>query len=331
MATIGVIGAGAWGTALAQNFASHDHDVKLWARDLALADDINLTRQNRIYLRDIPLHQKIKAQNDLADTCAADIILLTVPAQHLRGVMTKAVPHIHHNIPVIVCSKGIELETGKLMSDVVGDLLPASMVGVLSGPNFAHEVAKGLPAAATLASIYNTKILPVRDTLSNQRFRIYTTNDVVGTEVGGAVKNVIAIVCGIIAGRNLGENARAAAVTRGLHEIARLAEAMGGRRETLMGLSGIGDLILTCSSMQSRNFSLGYALGQGKSLPSILEERRGVTEGIPTAAAVMQLAARFKAEMPLVGAVHACLNGTLGVEDALQQLMERPAKDELGR
>ncbi|QQG36762.1 MAG: NAD(P)-dependent glycerol-3-phosphate dehydrogenase [Micavibrio aeruginosavorus] len=331
MTTIGVIGAGAWGTALAQNFASHGHDVKLWARDPALADDINLTRQNRIYLRDINLHPQVKAQSDLANTCAADIILLAVPAQHLRGVLTKAASHIHHSIPVIVCSKGIELETGKLMSDVAGDLLPASMIGVLSGPNFAHEVAKGLPAAATLASVYNTKILPVRDTLSNQRFRIYTTNDVVGTEVGGAVKNVIAIICGIVAGRNLGENARAAAVTRGLHEIARLAEAMGGRRETLMGLSGIGDLILTCSSMQSRNFSLGYALGQGKSLQSILDERRGVTEGIPTAAAVVRIATRFKTEMPLVSAVHACLNGTLGVEDALRQLMERPAKDELGR
>lgn len=331
MAIIGIIGAGAWGTALAQNFASHGHEVKLWARDPALADDIHLTRQNRLYLRDIHLHPQIKAQNDLADTCNADILLLVVPAQHLRAVLTKAAPQIKPAVPVIVCSKGIEVETGKLMSDVASDLLPASMIGVLSGPNFAHEVAQGLPAAATLASIYNTKILPVRDILSNPRFRIYTTNDVVGTEVGGAVKNVIAIVCGIIAGRNLGENARAAAVTRGLHEIARLAESMGGRRETLMGLSGIGDLILTCSSMQSRNFSLGYALGQGKALQAILDERRGVTEGIATAEAVMQLATRFKAEMPLISAVHACLQGTLSIDDAMQRLMERPAKDELGR
>lgn len=324
MTTIGVIGAGAWGTALAQSFASNGKDVTLWARDASLADDINLAHQNRKYLPGIQLHPNISATTDLVAICACDILLPVVPAQHLRSVLQIAAPHIKINKPLIICAKGVEMETGKLMSDIASDLIPMAMIGVLSGPNFAHEVARGLPAAATLASIYNTKIIPVRDELASHNFRLYATNDVIGTEIGGAVKNVIAIICGIIAGKNLGENTRAAVVTRGLHEMAKLAEAMGGKRETLMGLSGIGDLLLTCSSMQSRNFSLGHALGEGKSLSSILGSRHGVTEGVPTAEAVVKLAKQYNVDMPLVTAANMCLQGTLSVESAMQQLLSRP-------
>ena len=324
MTTIGVIGAGAWGTALAQSFARNGKHVMLWSRDAALADDINITRQNRKYLTGIDLHPAIKATPDLAAVCKADILLPVVPAQHLRSVLQIAKSHIANETPVIVCAKGIEIETGKLMSDIAGDILPAAMIAVLSGPNFAHEVARGLPAAATMASIYKTMMDPVRDELASKTFRIYSGHDIVGVEVGGAVKNVIAIICGIVAGKGLGENARAAVVTRGLHEMARLAEAMGGKRETLMGLSGIGDLLLTCSSMQSRNFSLGYALGQGQRLDSILGSRQGVTEGVPTTEAVANLATNFKIDMPLVMAAHAVLKGKINVDEATKQLLDRP-------
>lgn len=324
MSTIGVIGAGAWGTALAQSFARNGKPVALWARDAALADDINLTRQNRKYLPGLQLHPDIKATTDLSAVCQCNIVVPVVPAQHLRSILQLARADIGNDKPVIICAKGIEIETGRLMSDIAGDLLPTAMIGVLSGPNFAHEVAQGLPAAATLASIYHTRLIKVRDELASKTLRLYASNDVIGTEVGGAVKNVIAIICGIVAGKNLGENARAAVVTRGLHEMARLAEGLGGKRETLMGLSGIGDLLLTCSSMKSRNFSLGHALGQGESLPRILQARAGVTEGIPTAQAVVALAERLRIEMPLTSAVHQVLQGHMSVDDAVHQLLDRP-------
>lgn len=324
MSTIGVIGAGAWGTALAQSFARNGKPVVLWARDAALADDINLTRQNRKYLPGLQLHPDIKATTDLSAVCQCNIVVPVVPAQHLRSILQLARADIGNDKPVIICAKGIEIETGRLMSDIAGDLLPTAMIGILSGPNFAHEVAQGLPAAATLASIYHTRLIKVRDELASKTLRLYASNDVIGTEVGGAVKNVIAIICGIVAGKNLGENARAAVVTRGLHEMARLAEGLGGKRETLMGLSGIGDLLLTCSSMKSRNFSLGHALGQGESLPRILQARAGVTEGIPTAQAVVALAERLRIEMPLTSAVHQVLQGHMSVDDAVHQLLDRP-------
>lgn len=324
MTTIGIIGSGAWGTALAQNFASNGKKVLLWARDVAMADDINITRQNRKYLPGISLHPDIKATGNLTDVCKADIILPVVPAQYLRSVLTLAKSDIAADKPVVVCAKGIEISTGKLMLEVTDEILPMAMTGFLSGPNFAHEIAQGLPAAATLASIYNTKFKPVRDELASTKFRLYTTNDVIGTQVGGAVKNVIAIICGVVAGKGLGENARAAVVTRGLHEMGNLAEVLGGRRETLTGLSGIGDLLLTCSSMQSRNFSLGFKMGSGQSAREILGSRQGVTEGVPTAEALTALAQKFKIDMPLVTAAHGCLSGACTIEQAMEQLLNRP-------
>lgn len=324
MTTIGVIGSGAWGTALAQSFARHAHDVMLWARDPGLADTINTGHINTLYLPEQPLHRKVVATHDLVAVCAADILVPVVPAQYMRAVLEQMAGHIRPGQPVVICAKGIEISTGKLMSQVAAETLPGALIAILSGPNFAHEVAKGLPAAATLACSVPEKITAVRDALAGKSFRLYLSNDVVGTQIGGAVKNVIAIVCGIVAGRNMGENARAAVVTRGLHEMARLAEALGGSRETLMGLSGIGDLILTCSSMQSRNFSLGFALGEGKKLDEILAERHGITEGVPTAEALVKLAKEKNIDMPIVAALHHCLNGEMKIDDAIHALMDRP-------
>ncbi len=324
MITIGIIGAGAWGTALAQSLAKNDRKVILWARDPALAETINVEHANPAYLHDIVLHDNIFATSDMASVCSAQIIVLVVPAQYLRATLAQATPSIAAGKPVIICSKGIEISSGKLMSEIAGEIIPQALSGILSGPNFAHEIAVGLPAAATLACADLKKIVPVRDALASKTFRLYLSGDVIGTQVGGAVKNVIAIVCGIVAGRGLGENARAAVVTRGLHEMGRLAEALGGDRETLMGLSGIGDLILTCTSMKSRNFSLGYRLGQGHALHDILHERHGVTEGVPTANALVTLAHQHRVEMPIVETLNHCLNGTLDIDRAIQTLLERP-------
>lgn len=328
MTTIGVIGAGAWGTALAQSFAKNGNAVILWARDPALAETINATHTNQNYLPGQSLNEKIIATSDIAAACAADILVPVVPAQYLRETLEKMAPYIAPGKPIVICAKGIEISTGKLMSHLAEEILPGAMIAVLSGPNFAHEVAQGLPAAATLACADANRIIPVRNALASKIFRLYVSDDVIGTQIGGAVKNVIAIVCGIVAGRNLGENTRAAVVTRGLHEMARLAETMGGKRETLMGLSGIGDLILTCSSMQSRNFSLGYALGQGKSLKDILNERHGVTEGVPTAQALASLAKAKGIDMPIVQALHAILSGRLDIDSAIEALLDRPLQAE---
>ena len=324
MTTIGVIGSGAWGTALAQSFARHGHAVTLWARDPGLAEAINAHHINKLYLPDHPLHHNITATNDLGLTCTSDILVPVVPAQYLRAVLDQMKPYIQPKHPLVICAKGIEISTGKLMSQVAAETLPDVLPAILSGPNFAHEVAKGLPAAATLACTDLDAITPVRDALASKPLRLYLSDDVIGTQIGGAVKNVIAIVCGIVAGRNMGENARAAVVTRGLHEMARLAAAMGGNRETLMGLSGIGDLILTCSSMQSRNFSLGFALGEGKKLDEILAERHGITEGVPTAEALVKLAKEKNIDMPIVASLHHCLSGEMKIDAAIHALMDRP-------
>lgn len=328
MTTIGIIGAGAWGTAIAQTLAKNDRKVILWARDSTLAEAINVEHVNAAYLPDVTLHEAIFATSDMTSVCSAEILVPVVPAQHLRATLELAAPHITPGKPVVICSKGIEISTGMMMSQVAADLIPHALIGILSGPNFAQEIAMGLPAAATLACTDLEKMMVVRDALASKTFRLYLSDDVIGTQIGGAVKNVIAIVCGIIAARGLGENARAALVTRGLHEMARLATALGGKRETLMGLSGIGDLILTCSSMHSRNFSLGHALGENKNLKTILAERHGVTEGVPTAEALLVLAAQHNIDMPIVEALHNCLQGKMDIDTAMRALLERPMPTE---
>jgi glycerol-3-phosphate dehydrogenase (NAD(P)+) len=326
---IGIVGAGAWGTALAQAAIGAGREVVLWAREPALVETINRDHENTDYLPGVPLDPKLRATGDLAEAAAADSVLLVTPAQHLREVSGTLAPHLAENVSIVVCAKGIEQRTGALMTEVLAETLPGRPRAVLSGPTFAAEVARGLPTAVTLAAEDSVLGAALVIALGSSRFRPYLSDDPVGAEIGGAVKNVIAIACGIVAGRRLGDNARAALITRGLAEVVRLGLVKGGRSETLMGLSGLGDLTLTCSALQSRNFSLGAALGEGRALDEILAERRSVAEGVFSAAAVTELAERSGIEMPIVAAVDAVLNHGAEIDATIEGLLARPFRAEL--
>lgn len=329
MQRIGIVGAGGWGTALAVAARQAGREVLLWARDPALAVAINRQGRNEPYLPNVPL-TGIRAISDLADLNLCDVLLLVVPAQYLRFTCRALRPHLGEGIPLVLCAKGIELTSGLMMSDVVAAELPAARLAVLSGPTFASEVGRGLPTAVTLAAPDQDLAHSLAQALGGPSFRPYITDDLIGAEIGGAIKNVLAIACGVVEGRGLGENARAALITRGLAELVRLAVAKGGRAATCMGLSGLGDLILTASSLQSRNFSLGVALGQGRSLGDVLGERRSVTEGVDTAAAVAQLASRLAVDMPICQAVAGLLRGDATVEATIAGLLARPFVGEIG-
>lgn len=327
---IGIVGAGAWGTALASAARRAQRDTVVWARDPAVAQRINGAHANPAYLPDITLDEAVRATSDLAQVAAADALLLVTPAQHLRAVSQNLAPHLPADRPIVVCAKGLEQPSGLLMSEVLAQTLPGRSVAVLSGPTFADEVARGLPTAVTLAAADPALGERLIAAIGSRTFRPYLSHDPIGTQIGGAVKNVIAIACGIVAGRQLGENARAALITRGLAEVGRLSLALGGRAETLMGLSGLGDLALTCTSMRSRNYSLGRALGEGRSRDEILGERRSVTEGVFSAAAVLARAQRHRIEMPITAAVDAILNRGAEIETAVAALLDRPFTVESG-
>lgn len=328
-ARIGVVGGGAWGTALALAALRAGRESLLWAREPTVVEAIRTGRENRDYLPGIPLSDALEATGDLADLATCDAVLLVSPAQHARTVAAGLARHLKPGAPVVICAKGIELDSHALMSDAVASALPAGTpVAVLSGPTFAAEVARGLPTAVTLACSDAKLGTALVEALGSRTFRPYRSDDVVGAQIGGAVKNVLAIACGVVEGRRLGDNARAALITRGLAEITRLALALGGRAETLMGLSGLGDLTLTCSSLQSRNMSLGAALGEGKTLAEILAGRRSVAEGVTTAAAVVGLAAKLGVDMPICAAVDAILNRGAGLDETIQGLLSRPFKGE---
>ena len=328
---LAIIGAGAWGTALAITARRAGSAVRLWAHEPEVTAALAERHENPVYLPGITIDAAIEATSDGAAAVAgASIVLLAVPAQHLRRVALALAPFIGADIPLVIATKGIEQGSGATMGEVLGDVLPGRPQAVLSGPTFAIEVARGLPTAVTLA----TRDEPLGDrlvaALGTPGFRPYVSDDPIGSEIGGSVKNVLAIACGIVAGRGLGDNARAALITRGLAEMVRLAVAKGGRRETLMGLSGLGDLTLTCTATQSRNCSLGAALGAGQSLAQILGGRRSVAEGVDTAAAVTELAARLGIDMPIVGAVDAILHHGAGIDATIQSLLTRPFRAEHG-
>jgi glycerol-3-phosphate dehydrogenase (NAD(P)+) len=328
MRRIGVIGAGAWGTALAMAAARAGAEVVLQAREPEVVESVNARHENSLFLPGIALDPAIHATASMTEAAQADALLLVTPAQHLRAACRALKPDLKPGVPVIICAKGIEIETGSLMSEAAEAELGSQPVAVLSGPTFAAEVAKGLPTAVTLAirdEVLGRRLLAA---LGGRTFRPYLSDDLVGAQVGGAVKNVLAIACGIVHGRSLGDNARAALITRGLAEIARLGARLGARAETLMGLSGLGDLTLTCSSLQSRNMSLGAALGQGRSLEEVLGERRSVAEGVFTARAVTKLAAEKGVDMPLCQAVDALLNQGADLDAIIDALMTRPFKAE---
>ncbi len=327
--SIGVIGGGAWGTALALAALRAGRPTLLWAREPAVVEAINTAHENRDYLPGVTLPAALRATGDWAEVAGCDAVLLVSPAQHLRSACGHLAPRLRAGVPVVICAKGIELDSHALMSEAAASALPAGTpLAVLSGPTFAAEVARGLPTAVTLACADDAIGAALVEALGSRTFRPYLSDDVIGSQIGGAVKNVLAIACGVVEGRKLGDNARAALITRGLAEITRLALSLGGRAETLMGLSGLGDLTLTCSSLQSRNMSLGAALGAGRSLPDILAERRSVAEGVYTAAAVVGLAKAKGVDMPICAAVDAILNHGAGLDDTIAGLLSRPFRGE---
>lgn len=329
MQRLAVIGAGAWGTALAVVGRRAGREVRLWALEPEVVVEINEHHRNTPFLPGVVLDPGIRATGDLRDAGTADIVLLVTPAQHMRVTCEKLKAFLAPNVPVVICSKGIERGTSALMTDVVAECLPGTPLMILSGPTFAKEVATGLPTAITLGATEPDLARKVAAAIGSPAFRPYVSTDIVGAEVGGAVKNVLAIGCGIVDGKGLGANGRAALLARGLAEIVRLAVARGGKRETLMGLSGLGDLVLTATSTQSRNYSLGVALGRGQTLEEVLGARRSVTEGVTTAEAVVTLAAKLGVDMPICAAIDQVLNHGASIDAMLKSLLERPLRDEV--
>jgi glycerol-3-phosphate dehydrogenase (NAD(P)+) len=326
--TMGVIGGGAWGTALAQTLRRAGREVLLWAREPDVVEEINDRHTNTPFLPGIPLDPALRATGNLAEIAGQSDVLMVAPAQHVRAVASSLARHLPAATPVVVCAKGVEQATGKLMAEVLAETLPAATPAVLSGPSFASDVARGLPAALTLATHEEALGRQLAERLGYRHFRLYWSSDVVGVQLGGAVKNVLAIAAGVVDGKGLGASAHAALVTRGFAELRRLGEALGARPDTLMGLSGLGDLLLTCGSPQSRNMSLGRALGQGQTLAAVLGGRRSVAEGVYTAGAVVRAATERGIELPICESVHGIVQGKLTVDQAIEALLSRPFKAE---
>ncbi len=326
--TVNIIGGGAWGTALAQVQASAGRKVTLWAREAAVVNAINMDGENTPFLPGVALSRNIHATSDLKAACGADILLLVVPAQYLRGILKEAGEGLLNGKTLVLCAKGIEIETGELLSTIVNETTPGARVAVLTGPTFAREIAQGLPAAVTVAAYTIAAARELAGMLGSKTFRPYASDDIVGAEIGGAAKNVLAIACGIVAGKKYGDSARAALLTRGMSEMMRLNEALGGKRETLMGMCGLGDLVLTATSMQSRNFSLGYALGEGRTLAEIMNSRTAVTEGVHTARAVKNLMRTLNVDLPVMDAIHSLLHEGRDVETVIDNLLSRDFRDE---
>lgn len=330
MQKIGILGAGAWGTALAQTAALAGRDVTLWAREPDVVDAISKSGENSLFLPGIPLSDKIAATGSLADLAGMDAILLVTPAQHIRRLTDQMMVSIHakDRPALVICAKGIEIDTGELLSSAVAAVAPQCKLAVLSGPTFASEAARGMPTAVTLACADKPVGEALIAALGRPAFRPYYSPDPIGAQVGGAIKNVFAIASGMIEGLGLGDNARAALISRGMAEMMRLGEALGANRETLMGLSGLGDLILTCTSRQSRNYSLGLDLGKGRGIDDILATRHTVAEGYHTAHAAQALADRLSIDMPITRAVHQVVTASLSIEQAMAELLARPFTSE---
>lgn len=328
---VGILGGGAWGTALALAVHRAGCHVTQWVREPDLADHMTQNRENTTFLPGISLPTDIHITSNPVAALETDVVLAVTPAQHLGATLSTLAPDWPEALPIVVSCKGIEIATGRLMSDVVQDILPGRPVAVMSGPTFAIETAHNQPTALTIAS--DDTDLPGRlvTAFGHHTFRPYASHDLIGVQIGGALKNVIAIACGFVTGLGLGDNARAALITRGLAEITRYAVAHGAQLETMMGLSGQGDLVLTCSSITSRNYSLGAALGEGRRLSDVLAERSSVAEGVPTATAVVKEARQRNIDMPISTAVHAVLSEALTAHEAMDQLLMRPFRFETER
>jgi glycerol-3-phosphate dehydrogenase (NAD(P)+) len=323
-----VIGGGAWGTGLAQVCARAGLDVTLWAREPEVVEAIASRSENPLFLPGVALHEAVGATTELADLGGCDFVLAVPPAQHLRATLRAFAAAAPPGLPLILCAKGIEQGTLELMTEVAAEALPRARLLVLSGPSFAGEVARGLPCAVTLACPDETLALEVAEAIAGPAFRPYLADDMIGAEAGGAIKNVLAIACGVVEGKGLGRSAHAGLITRGFAELTRMAVALGGRAETAAGLCGLGDLVLTCSSPQSRNMSVGLALGRGQTLEEALAGKLTVAEGVASAPAVRQLAAKLGVETPISEAVAAILAGEVEVDAAIEALLSRPLRAE---
>ncbi len=329
MQHIGIIGAGAWGTALAIVARRADRDVVIRAHEPEVVAAINSQHANPDYLPGIKLEPQIYATEDFAEAAGTDAVLLATPAQFARAAVTAVAPHLAKGTPLVICSKGIEQATGKLLSEMVSEIAPKITTAVLSGPTFAGEVARGLPTAVTLACDNPDMANALVEALGTPTFRPYASRDVGGAQIGGAVKNVIAIACGIVDGRGLGQNARAATIARGLAEMARFGDAFDVDPRTLMGLSGLGDLTLTCTSEASRNYTVGKALGEGATPDDVKIGRRSVAEGVFTAPAVLTRAKALGVELPICAAIDTILHDNADIDVTIAEVLARPFRSEM--
>jgi len=327
--SFGVLGAGAWGTALAQTLASTGRDVTIWAFESDVVDEINGQHTNSRYLPNADLNASITATTNLADIAQNDAVLVVTPAQHMRSTLAGFTPYAREKVPMVLCSKGIEISSGKFMSEILQEIMPSAVTAVLSGPSFAADVVKGLPTAVTLACNDWETGGRLVSSIAAPTFRPYYSPDVLGAEIGGAVKNVLAIVCGLVLGKGLGRSAHAAIIARGFAEMTRFGKALGCNPETLTGLCGLGDLVLTCSSEQSRNMSFGMALGQGQSFEDYMKDKNVVVEGAATAPALKALSLAKGVEMPICHALANILDGSEQVDAVIGRLMAREHKTEI--
>ena len=325
--SVGVIGAGAWGTALALTAHRAGRDVRVWAREPEVASALSSGNGNPVYLPDVAM-PALPASTDIGFLNGCDALLAVCPAQFMRATLEDWKAKGDAMTPVALCAKGVERGSLKLMGEVLSEVLPDAPAAVLSGPSFAADVARGLPTAVTLAAETETLADAWAEAIGQPEFRPYFSDDLIGAEVGGAVKNVLAIACGIVEGKGLGKSAHAALIARGFAEMTRLGVALGGRAETLAGLCGLGDLVLTCSSTQSRNMSFGFALGQGRAAANILAERKSVTEGVASAPGVVALARKAGVDMPICAAISAILADRFTVDEAIDALLNRPFRTE---
>ena len=325
---ISVIGAGAWGTALAEVISRQGNKVNLWAREDDVVKNINTLNTNDLYLPNTKLSKLIIAHNNLNDVLDCDLLLMVTPAQFMRSILDDLKSDLNEEVPIVLCSKGIETKTLNLMSEIAEAIIPNNTLAILSGPTFASDVVKNKPTAVTLACKDLDIGKNIADSINLPTFRPYLSEDVIGAQIGGATKNVIAIAAGVVEGQNLGDSARAATIARGYSEINLLAVALGGKEETLSGLSGMGDLLLTCNSKNSRNFSLGIKLGQGLNVKEATNNLSSVAEGVYSAKAINKLSNKLDIDMPITNAVNDLIEKNKSVDEIIDDLLSRPLKKE---
>ena len=325
---ISVVGAGAWGTALAEVISRKGNKVNLWAREDNVVKSINTFKENKLYLPDIKLSKLIVAQSEINNVLNCDLLLMVTPSQFMRDILEDIKNNLNEKVPVVLCSKGIETKTLSLMSDITEDIIPSNPLAILSGPSFAIDVVNNKPTAVTLACKDSSISKSIAKSISLPTFRPYLSDDIIGAQIGGATKNVIAIAAGVVEGQNLGDSARAATIARGFSEINRLAIALGGQEDTLSGLSGMGDLLLTCNSITSRNFSLGIKLGQGISAEKATSELSSIAEGMYSAKAISKLSKKLSIEMPITNAVNDLIENKRSLEEIIDDLLSRPIRRE---